>query len=505
MRKTSVFSGIVLALTIGLLLPSSSATAAANIGDIQITDAVENEIMFDQAVRLANIDVDTADGVVTLSGTVNNLLAKRRAARLAESVKGVTAVINRIDVAPAAQRPAEEIRADVNNALLLDPATKSYNVDVAVSDGTVALDGTVQSWQERQLAEKVAAGVRGVTAVRNDLEVNYQADRPDGDIRNDIQEALRWDTLVDHGLIDVSVDDGEVTLTGTVGSAAEKSRAITDAWVANVTDMDATGLKVELWARDPSMREGKYADLSDETIRNALIRALARDPRVYSFNVRPEVDGGVVTLRGKVDNLKARRAAAEVARSTVGVHSVNNRVKVRTAADAARSDEAIEADIRAALTRDPFVDRFEIVVDSIGGVVSLAGTVDSYYEKSRADDVASRVDGVITVDNNLMVTDQLDPYAYNPYVDDTYVYDYDWYDYQPAYTFETDAEILDDIRGELFWSPFVDSDEVTVMVEDGVATLTGTVDSWSEYQAARENAYEGGATWVDNNLTVQGR
>ncbi|MFW6241488.1 MAG: BON domain-containing protein, partial [Thermodesulfobacteriota bacterium] len=360
-------------------------------------------------------------------------------------------------------------------------------------------------WQERQLAEKVAAGVRGVTAVRNDLEVNYQADRPDGDIRNDIQEALRWDTLVDHGLIDVSVDDGEVTLTGTVGSAAEKSRAITDAWVANVTDMDATGLKVELWARDPSMREGKYADLSDETIRNALIRALARDPRVYSFNVRPEVDGGVVTLRGKVDNLKARRAAAEVARSTVGVHSVNNRVKVRTAADAARSDEAIEADIRAALTRDPFVDRFEIVVDSIGGVVSLAGTVDSYYEKSRADDVASRVDGVITVDNNLMVTDQLDPYAYNPYVDDTYVYDYDWYDYQPAYTFETDAEILDDIRGELFWSPFVDSDEVTVMVEDGVATLTGTVDSWSEYQAARENAYEGGATWVDNNLTVQGR
>jgi len=88
MRRTSVFSGIVLALTIGLLLPSSPAMAAADIGDIQITDAVENEIMFDQAVPLANIDVDTADGVATLSGSVNNLLAKRRAARLAESVKG---------------------------------------------------------------------------------------------------------------------------------------------------------------------------------------------------------------------------------------------------------------------------------------------------------------------------------------------------------------------------------------------------------------------------------
>lgn len=504
MRKTKVFSGIVLALAIGLLLPFPSAMAAVDIGDMEITDAVENEIMFDLAVPLAKIDVNTANGIVTLSGTVTNLLAKRRAARLAEAVKGVTSVINRIEVAPVTERPADEIRADVNNALLLDPATESYNVETAVANGVVTLTGDVKSWQERQLAEKVAAGVRGVMAVQNNLDVNYRADRPDSDIRNDIQEALRWDTLVDHGLIDVSVEDGQVTLTGTVGSAAEKTRAITDAWVANVTAVNTEGLNVELWARDPSMREGKYTDLADDTIRDALIQALARDPRVYSFNVRPEVEGGVVTLRGKVDNLKARRAAAEVARNTVGVYSVDNRIKVRTGADVARNDEEIEADIRTALARDPFVDRFEIAVDSIGGVVNLAGTVDSYYEKSQADEVASRIDGVITVNNNLTVTDELDPYAYDPYVDDTYVYDYDWYDYQPAYTFESDAEILDDIQGELFWSPFVDSDEVSVMVEDGVATLTGTVDSWSEYQAARENAYEGGATWVDNNLEVQG-
>jgi osmotically-inducible protein OsmY len=504
MRKAKVFSGIVFALIIGLLFPLPPAMAAMEIGDMEITDAVENEITFDQAVPLAKIDVSTANGIVTLSGTVGNLLAKRRAERLAEAVKGVTSVVNRIGVTPVTKRPAKEIRADVKNALLLDPATESYNVDVAVAGGMATLTGTVQSWQERRLAEKVAAGVRGVTAIQNRLEVHYRADRPDADIRNDVREALRWDTLVDHGLIDVSVDDGEVALSGTVGSAAEKSRAITDAWVANVTGVNAEGLNVELWARDPAMRTGKYTDVSGETVRNALVQALARDPRVYSFNIRPEVDGGVVTLRGKVDNLKARRAAAEVARNTVGVYAVENRVKVRTGAEVARSDEAIETDVRTALARDPFVDRFEITVDSIGGVVRLAGTVDSYYEKSQADEVASGIGGVITVDNNLMVTNELDPYAYDPYVDDTYVYDYGWYDYQPAYTFETDAEILDDIRGELFWSPFVDGDEVTVMVENGTATLTGTVDSWSEYQAARENAYEGGATWVDNNLEVRG-
>jgi len=42
-----------------------------------------------------------------------------------------------------------------------------------------------------------------------------------------------------------------------------------------------------------------------------------------------------------------------------------------------------------------------------------------------------------------------------------------------------------------------------VTIEDGVATLTGTVDSWSEYDAATENAYEGGATWVDNDLMIE--
>lgn len=46
------------------------------------------------------------------------------------------------------------------------------------------------------------------------------------------------------------------------------------------------------------------------------------------------------------------------------------------------------------------------------------------------------------------------------------------------------------------------SDELTVRVDDAVATLTGTVDTWSERIAARENAIEGGAMTVDNDLVV---
>jgi osmotically-inducible protein OsmY len=128
--------------------------------------------------------------------------------------------------------------------------------------------------------------------------------------------------------------------------------------------------------------------------------------------------------------------------------------------------------------------------------------VDSYFEKGRADDVASRAKGVTEVNNRLEV-EYGQPLTYEPYLDDTYIYGEDWYDYQPAYTFTDDAEIKEEIDDEMWWSPFVDSDEVTVRVDDGVARLSGTVESWSEREAARENAYEGGATWVINKIEIE--
>ena len=55
----------------------------------------------------------------------------------------------------------------------------------------------------------------------------------------------------------------------------------------------------------------------------------------------------------------------------------------------------------------------------------------------------------------------------------------------------------------MWWSPFVDEDEVNVEVEDGVATLTGTVDHWGEWKAAEDNAFDGGAWKVRNKLEVR--
>jgi len=493
----SIISGII------LLLGMTTAFAGAElvIDDLAVSDAVEDELKIDAAVPAYRIDINTNEGIVTLSGSVDNILAKERATSITETVKGVRAVINKIEVTPSVLRTDQEIREDVKDALLLDSATETYDVQVTVDNNKVTLSGGVDSWQEKRLAEKVAKGVNGVKEITNNIVVAYEVDRSDFEIKKDIEQALRWDTLVDHALINIVVDDGNVYLTGTVGSAAEKSRAIDDSWVAGVTSVNITELEVEYWARDEALRKGKYVVKSDEEIREAVQDALHYDPRVSTFQVTPMVSAGAVTLRGSVNNLKAARAAAQDARNTVGVRKVDNRIKVRP--KAAVSDQKIEERLRRALRRNPYVDKHEISVEVINGVANLDGIVDTYFQKAQADDVASRINGVIMVDNSLVVQEDYAPYLYEPYAGEDYVYELPWHEYRPRFPSESDIRIKEDIKDELFWSPFVDDEDVNVTVDNGEATLTGNVDSWSEYNAAANNAYEGGAVYVDNDLVVK--
>ena len=199
----------VTTLSVILVACSGSALAIGNsLSDENICDAVENCILFDKAVPYNRVDVACTDGITTLTGTTNNILAKQRAVRLAETTKGVRAVVNRITVKPTEVRSSAEIKRDVEAALLADPATDSYEVSTKVDEqGHVTLSGSVDSWQEKKLTEKVAMGVRGVTEVTNDVAVDYKTDRPDYEIKPEIEKALEWNALVDHALIDVEVDD----------------------------------------------------------------------------------------------------------------------------------------------------------------------------------------------------------------------------------------------------------------------------------------------------------
>jgi osmotically-inducible protein OsmY len=491
-----------LSLLVACWLPifsGHSVSAEPVMTDQSITDKIDDELLFDHGVVSTKIDVSTSNGVVTLSGDVSNILAKERATRVAETVKGVRAVVDQINVRPAVTRSDVQIRRDVESALLLDPATEAYEITATVNGGEVKLTGTVDSYQERELTNKVAKGVRGVVAVDDQIVVNYKADRPDGEIKKEIEQALNWNAYVDDQMVDVAVNDGRVSMSGTVGSAAEKRMAGYDGWVAGVSSVDTSKLSVSDWARDKKLRGDKYIVKTDAELEKAVNDSMLYDPRVMSFNVAVSAANSIITLRGDVDNLKAKRAAEQDARNTVGVVTVINRLKVRDSG--AMVDTQVAESIRDAFLRDPYVERFEITASVIGGTAHLYGTVDSYFERNRADEIASRVPGVLDVENHLDV-DYDTPYIFDPYVDDTYVDDDHLVEYEPRTPLASDTELKKSIQSELWWSPFVDADQVTVSVNDGIATLSGTVDTWGERQAATENAYQGGATLVDNDLAI---
>ncbi|NIP42292.1 MAG: BON domain-containing protein, partial [candidate division Zixibacteria bacterium] len=240
-RSFDRMGALITFLAILLLLPVSGP--AQEMDDI-ISYAVENQLLTDPGVPAHLIDVQTNEGVVTLYGSVVNLLAKERAAKVAETVKGVRSVINEIIVKDV-ERSDDAIERDATRALFEDPATEAYEINVEVWNGKAILNGRVESREEKMLAEKVVRGIRGVADIENNIEIFYKATRADEEIQADVRRRLESDVWVDDQLIQVQVNDGNVVLTGIVGSAAEYKAARRDAWVNGTKSVNTSMLEIK--------------------------------------------------------------------------------------------------------------------------------------------------------------------------------------------------------------------------------------------------------------------
>lgn len=487
-------------ITFLLVILSFTAWSQEEITDQEMSDAIETEYDMDHAIDVNKINVMVNDGIAELTGTVNNLKAKERATRIAEMVKGVRAVSNRIDISPAVNWTDKGLQRKVNMALDNDPATESYQVEVSADASAITLTGTVDSYREKELAGNVAASVAGVTDVTNQITINYDTERSGEELEQEIRAALKWSTLVDDAMVEVSVDDANVKLSGVVGSAAEKSNARYIAWVSGVKEVDVSDLDVKWYAKDEKLQRAKKEFAEDDKIEKAIKDALVYDPRVHSFNVKVESDEGWVSLRGSVENLMARKAARNIAKNTMGVKGVTNRIKVEI--EMPPTDGEMAEDIKNALSWNAVTESYEIDVDITSGIVTLSGNVDSYLEKKEAEWVASSVEGVVDVNNLLTVN-----YPYSYYWWDASPF-YEWY-YLPSENAELitldqpdDETIKRNVEAQLWWSSYVETDQVRVTVDNGVVTLKGKVDSMREYQEAAKNAWEGGAWSVNNDLKI---
>ncbi|SHJ81551.1 Osmotically-inducible protein OsmY, contains BON domain [Hymenobacter daecheongensis DSM 21074] len=458
------------------------------LSDEAITTAIERLFALKHGVSAAWIDVATTEGIVTLTGFTDNLLSLSRAEEIAKAVRGVRGVVNELEIRTP-EIPDAQLLLDLEEALAADAATHAYALVCHVREGEAELRGTVRNWAERQLALRVASGVRGIRRLTDHLLYAAPATPcPDAELTTQIRELLRWNVRVHAGLVQVAAQDGHVQLSGIVGSAAERSEVVATAWAAGASQVAAQELRVEPGVPWEELRQDKYDYHPDADIAQAIRATFKYDSRVVSFEPLVEVHNGVVTLRGIVSNLAARHAAGQDARNVVGVGLVHNLLKVRPVG--LHEDPFIQTRVQGALFRDPYVGRFGVAVQVHGGVVSLSGSVHTHFQQAHAGQVAAGVSGVVQVDNHLQV-----PTAAALFREPT--------DAPPAASGSQDQALEQAIRQELYWNAFLHGQHLRVTVKNAQATLRGTVDTWQQAQMATHCALTVGASTIVNKLRTR--
>jgi osmotically-inducible protein OsmY len=213
-------------------------------GRIQLD--VLRELRWDPRVAQTDVGVEVDNGVVTLTGTVNNYPERLAAQEAAHRVQGVLDVANDIQVKlpGSAARTDTEIAQAVRDTLRWCVQVPHERMQSTVADGIVTLDGTVDYYYQREAAERAVRNLTGVRGVVNGLSVTGPAAEPDT-VRREIEEVLERRAHRAARSIDVSVTDGTVTLSGPVHSLTEREAVLAAArFTPGVREVD-NRLRVE--------------------------------------------------------------------------------------------------------------------------------------------------------------------------------------------------------------------------------------------------------------------
>jgi len=196
------------------------------------------------------IEVTFADGVVTISGEVGGIAAKKIALNLAAQPSPVSGIVDRLHVEPSERMEDGAVRDHVCNALTSEPAFRSYSVramvkqemesvrsvnherllEVEVTEGIVILNGNAESISHKRLAGVLAWWVPGSRDVVNGIDLSSNMEENDDELVDLIRIVLEKDPLVNASQISVHSQDGVVTLDGAVATPNSKRAAESDVW-----------------------------------------------------------------------------------------------------------------------------------------------------------------------------------------------------------------------------------------------------------------------------------
>ena len=214
--------------------------------------------------------------------------------------------------------------------------------------------------------------------------------KTDRQLKSDVMEELAWEPAVNDIEIGVEVADGIVTLTGNLGSHAEKYAA--ERAVQKVAGVRGVAVEIDVRLAGSDMR-------ADSDIAHAASLALDWNSWLPPGAIKVMVENGWITLSGQVDH-EFQRTVAENAMSTLmGVVGVSNQIAIKHAVLA----KDVKSQIESALQRQAHVEAKNISVDVHDDQVVLSGQVASLTESLAAVKAAAAAPGVTRVVNKLLV------------------------------------------------------------------------------------------------------
>lgn len=279
--------------SISVTAKTAKADTKSAMADATVTAKVKAALIREKDMSAMDVNVETKNGVVQLSGFVDTMDQQERAAKVALAVEGVREVKNDVRLAlstGAATGAAKTLKGEtkrivsdtaitarVKAALFAEKNLSAMDVNIETKNGVVQLAGFVDSADQQERAAKVAQTVEGVKEVKNDLR---------------LAAAVGAVTGAATGAVGGVLD----TVTGTAKTATSETKRV----------------------------------FSDSTITAKVKTALIGEKDLSAMDVNVETKNGIVQLSGFVESKDQQDRANKVAQSVDGVKEVKNDLRLKS-------------------------------------------------------------------------------------------------------------------------------------------------------------------------------
>lgn len=215
------------------------------------------------------------------------------------------------------QKTDRELQHDVMAELEWEPKVDHADIGVAVNDGVVTLSGFVKSYPEKLAAEKATRRVAGVKAIAEEIRVRFASDpkTADHEIAKRIVDMFAWNVLIPHERINVKVEQGWVTLTGTVD------------WFYQSNEARKAAGRITGVLGATNLISVKQLPLASD-VKDRIMAAFQRQADIDSRAVTVATDGSTVRLGGTVRAWNERSIAERTAWAVPGVTNVEDNIVV---------------------------------------------------------------------------------------------------------------------------------------------------------------------------------